>query len=306
MIGLLLLFVVAYLVLMLLLAMICASAAFSPPRRATGWALAHGEPSTPLERDIPFEEWTLQRPNAQLCVWDVPGHDSEGSAVVLLHGWSRSKLTWLERLDWWQARTRRILIPDLRGHGDSTPDGATMGLQDAADIQALVEESGESAVVLVGRSLGSVIAIHAAQQLAESKPGAVKGIIAVAPYEKFSQTLHARLAQRRLPGTPTVPIAMAILKMRGVHTGPTSAAAGRIKAPLLVIHGVLDPISAIEDARRIVSAANGEMIEVQGAAHGDHWDHEKERLDEAVESFLTRVMHGVGSETEPKVNQPAS
>ena len=233
MIGLLLLLVTAWIVLVLFLAAFCASAAYTPPRRATGWALAHGEPSTPLERDIPFEEWTNARPDgAQLCVWDVAGHDPNGPAVVLLHGWSRSKMTWLDRLDWWQARTRRILVPDLRGHGDSTPDGATMGQVDARDIEALVAESGERNVVLVGRSLGSVIAIHAAANLAESMPSTVKGVIAVAPYEEFSRTLKARLAQRQLPAMPIVPLAMAILKMRGVRAPRTSLSAGRINAPL--------------------------------------------------------------------------
>lgn len=307
MIGLLLLLFGAYIILILVLGIACASAAWNPPRRATGWAMANGEPSTPAERDLPFEEWTLDRPDgARLCVWDVPGEDPEAPCLILLHGWSRSKLTWLLRLQWWRARSRRILILDLRGHGDSTPDGATMGDIDAADVESLIERIDEECVVLVGRSLGSAIAINAAARAASSLPGVVRGVIAVAPYQHLSKSIAARLVQRHIPVTPVVPIAMAILRMRGVHSNPTTISATRLQAPLLVIHGTKDPISNIEDAHSIVEAASdGRLIEVSEAAHGDHWDLEGERLDGEVESFLKSVVK-CPAESAAEFNQPAS
>ena len=307
MIGLLALLLGAYVIVILVLAMVCAKYAWNPPRCAAGWALAHGEPSTPMERNIQFQEWTLDRPDgARLCVWDVPGHDPNAPCLVLLHGWSRSKLTWLVRLEWWQARSSRILIPDLRGHGDSTPDGSTMGDIDADDIEVLVERCDESCVVLVGRSLGSVIAIHAAQRMARTLPGVVKGVIAVAPYQALSKTIRARLDQRRLPTFLVIPLTMAILRMRGVGSQPTTVAAAGISAPLLVIHGAKDPISAIEDARLIVAAANGELVEVREAGHGNHWDLEGERLDKIVESFLKKSIVDAGSGPKHQISPPAS
>ena len=307
MIGLLLLLLGAYIILILVLGIACASAAGNPPRRATGWALAHGEPSSPADKDVPFEEWMLDRPDgARLCVWDIPGEDPEAPCLILLHGWSRSKLTWLVRLQWWRARSRRILILDLRGHGDSTPDGATMGDIDAADVEALIDRVAEECVVLVGRSLGSAIAINAAARAASSLPGVVRGVIAVAPYQHLSRSIAARLIQRQIPVTPVVSIAMAILRMRGVHSKPTTIIAARIQAPLLVIHGSKDPISRIEDAHKIVAAtSDGRLAEVSEAAHGDHWDLEGERLDGEVESFLKSVVK-CPAESAVCLNPPAS
>lgn len=181
-----------------------------------------------------------------------------------------------------------------------------MGDIDAADVEALIERVTEECVVLVGRSLGSVIAINAAARAARSLPGIVRGVIAVAPYQRLSRSIAARLIQRQIPVNPVVPIAMGILRMRGVHSKPTTVAAAILNAPLLVIHGAKDPISNIEDAHRIVEAASdGRLIEVSEAAHGDHWDLEGERLDGEVESFLKSVVK-CPAESAAYLNQPAS
>ena len=291
MIGLLLLLIIAAAILLIGLSGVCAHTARMPPRRAAGWALAHSEPVSPEDKDIPYTEWTLERPDgARVCIWDVPGKDPDAPPMVMLHGWSRSKLTWLVRLDWWQARSSRLLIPDLRGHGDSTPDGSTLGQQDAEDIVAILERAEIKEVVLVGRSLGSVVAIFSAALLQKIDPQSVLGVIAVSPYERLAHTIRARLKQRSLPTVPIVFLGMLFLKIRGMNDPSTRNAAKKLSCPLLVIQGDSDPISNPADAERITNAAeHGELVMVEGAGHGDHWDLEKERLDNAVESFLMKI-----------------
>ena len=291
MIGLILLLIIAATILLIGLSAVCAHTARMPPRRAAGWALAHSEPVSPEDKGIPYSEWTLDRPNgAQICIWDVPGKNPDAPVMVMLHGWSRSKLTWLVRLDWWQARSSRLLIPDLRGHGDSTPDGSTLGQQDAEDIAAILERADVKEVVLVGRSLGSVVAIFAGALLQSADPKSVLGVIAVSPYERLAHTIRARLKQRSLPTVPIVRLGMLFLKMRGLDDPSTRKAAEKLSCPVLVIQGDADPISNPADAERISNAVHDStLIMVEGAGHGDHWDLEKERLDEAVESFLMNI-----------------
>lgn len=283
MIGLLALLGFAVLIVIVGVAAVGARAAWKPSRHATGWALAHRHPTSPEELSIPYSEWFLDRPSGvRLCVWDVPGTAPNQPAIVLLHGWSRSKLTWLLHLESWRRRGSRIIIPDLRGHGDSTPDGVSLGDRDAEDITALLATLNEDRVVLVGRSLGSVVAIKAAVTASN-----ICGIVAVAPYIHLRSTIHARVMQHGLPTLGVVDVAMVMLGLLGVRSRSTLEAATKLDAPLLIIHGTHDPISPLADAHSIANAAkNGRVLEVEGAGHGNHWDLERERLDREVESFI--------------------
>ena len=283
MIGLLALLAFAVLVVIFGVAAVGAHAAWKPSRHATGWALAHHHPTSPEELSIPFTEWKLDRPHGvRLCVWDIPGTAENQPTIVLLHGWSRSKLTWLLHQDSWRRRGSRIIIPDLRGHGDSTPDGVSLGDRDAEDITALLATLYDDRIVLVGRSLGSVVAIKAAATASN-----VCGVVAVAPYIHLRSTIHARVMQHGLPTLGVVDVAMVMLAILGVRSRSTLDAATDLATPLLIIHGTSDAISPLADAKTIANAAKqARVVEVEGAGHGNHWDLEPERLDREVESFI--------------------
>ena len=160
----------------------------------------------------------------------------------------------------------------------------------AEDIVAMLEHAEIKEVVLVGRSLGSVVAIFSASLLQQIHPQSVLGVIAVSLYERLAHTIRARLKQRSLPTVPIVFLGMLFLKIRGLNDPSTRTAAKKLTCPLLVIQGDSDPISNPANAEKIATTAeHGELIMVEGAGHGDHWDLEKERLDDAVESFLMKV-----------------
>ncbi|MCH2160502.1 MAG: alpha/beta hydrolase [Phycisphaerales bacterium] len=291
MLGLLILLFCGYALVIVILVTLCTWNARRPRRHAMGWALANDAPLSPASLDIPFEEWTLDRPdNVRLTVWDVPGLDPTAPCLILLHGWSRSRLTWLVRLGWWRDRASRIIIPDFRGHGDSTPDGSTLGDADAQDIAELITRSDATRIVLVGRSMGSVVAIKAAGEHTAVAQGTIQGVIAVAPYERLADTIRARLWLHGLPTTPVVQLTMLMLRVLGFRDRSTTAASRNLDVPLLVIQGGRDPVSNLKSAREICEASPaGELIVVDDAAHGDHWDLEGPRLDEAVERFLAQV-----------------
>lgn len=83
--------------------------------------------------------------------------DSPGSAVMLVHGFPQSWRAWhpVARL---LAGERTLLIPDLRGFGDSarplTGYGTTVG---GEDLMAVLDHSGIDRVTLVGHDLGAVV-----------------------------------------------------------------------------------------------------------------------------------------------------
>lgn len=86
----------------------------------------------------------------------------DGPPVVLLHGLSGRATGWsgvAERL----REEHRVVVPDLRGHGDSgQPDGPYTGEAFTADLIALLDHLRWPQADLVGHSLGGRIALCAA------------------------------------------------------------------------------------------------------------------------------------------------
>ena len=73
------------------------------------------------------------------------GGDPEGPPVLLWHGFFGTSYTWRKVAPLLAARGCSVLVPDMRGYGDSDkppgPDGYD-GLNLAADFRALVRETG--------------------------------------------------------------------------------------------------------------------------------------------------------------------
>ncbi|RSM53150.1 alpha/beta hydrolase [Amycolatopsis sp. WAC 01376] len=96
--------------------------------------------------------------------------DAEGEPLVLLHGISGSGETWAPLLDHFERTGfgRRVLVPDLPGHGDSAAPRADYGLGAMAsvvrDVLALTRNRHAT---IVGHSLGGGIAMQFAYQFPE-------------------------------------------------------------------------------------------------------------------------------------------
>lgn len=90
-----------------------------------------------------------------------PGDDSEGSAVLFLHGFTADKETWLQTVDRRLLDGYRVILVDLAGHGQSEGNRDSDYTVDAqADrVHQLVEKLSIKRVNLVGHSMGGAIAI---------------------------------------------------------------------------------------------------------------------------------------------------
>jgi pimeloyl-ACP methyl ester carboxylesterase len=99
-----------------------------------------------------------------------------GEPVVLVHGLGGSATNWCE-LAPLLAEHRRLLIPDLPGHGGSEPLAAVSGLQPYADrVSAVMEREGVGRAPVVGHSLGGLVVLR----LALRRPEVVSAIVLAA------------------------------------------------------------------------------------------------------------------------------
>ena len=107
-------------------------------------------------------------------------------ALVLLHGLYDRWDTWDPVIRAFSGRYQ-VIAPDLRGHGQSEhPKSGYSPLDYQVDIVGLLDELGTEQVVLIGHSLGALVA----EFFAAENPDRTRAVVLVDP--PFEQTEQAR------------------------------------------------------------------------------------------------------------------
>jgi pimeloyl-[acyl-carrier protein] methyl ester esterase len=221
-----------------------------------------------------------------------------GAPVVLVHGWSASSAVF-EAEAAALARRRRVVAPDLRGHGRSAP--APFTLADLAhDLAALVERLTLERAVLVGWSLGAQVAL-AALPLVGTRVSALVLVAATPRFTAGEGWPHGLPAQsvevlghrlRRDPGRaaarffdgmfadgeldddgrrrvsalraaiPTPEAASALAGLDVLAREDLRPSLGSVAVPVLLLHGERDPICPVGAARAMAEALPDARLEV--------------------------------------------
>jgi pyruvate dehydrogenase E2 component (dihydrolipoamide acetyltransferase) len=99
-----------------------------------------------------------------------------GEPVLLLHGFAADRTTWAALQAGLRRAGRRVLVPDLPGHGLTEIEAAEV--EDlAADLPELLDHLGVGRISVVAHSLGAAAGLA----LASRNPGLVSGITLIAP-----------------------------------------------------------------------------------------------------------------------------
>ena len=84
-----------------------------------------------------------------------------GADIVFLHGWMCNRNFWQRQCRELAGRNFRCLAVDFRGHGDSeAPSGGYFIEQLAGDLSAMMATLGIGPAVIVGHSMGGMVAQH--------------------------------------------------------------------------------------------------------------------------------------------------
>ena len=264
------------------------------------------------------ERRELVRPDATIAYW-VSG-PRRAPVVVLLHGATLDHQAWDDQVDGLAPRYR-VVVPDLRGHGESRLD-EDFRFDDAVDdIAALLDEVDTGTpVVLGGLSLGGNIA----QEIVYRDPGRVDALVvadstcntaarhplaapltiatlsamALSGRERFMQHAAAVTSPRDdvrryvleanddRTSTEVVQILASLLN-DGLHPEP----AYRLPVPTLLLVGADDRVGDIV-AGGAEWAARDPLVEhvvIPGAGHASNQDNPA-AFTAAVAAFLDRVV----------------
>ncbi len=185
-------------------------------------------------------------------------------AVILVHGWASNLRHWEPQVEA-LAGAHRVLRMDLRGHGGSdVPAGGYTIAQFAEDVAALARSRRVRDAVVIGHSMGGLVALELARQHPElaralvmidsplTTGGVTKAALrghrlmqllradwpsgALQLYAGFFQdTRDTDLAARMITEAGEMPRAAGIAAFEGLLTYRVPPAAKRIKQPTLYI-----------------------------------------------------------------------
>ena len=246
---------------------------------------------------------------------DVGGHglrvDVAGQGppdLLCLHGL-------VDRLEIWDrmvaplSERGRVIRVDQRGHGESdAPSGPYRREDLAADVVAVIEHFGCTRAVLVGHSMGGIVAMTTALAHAERVAGLVLIGTASQSKEKVAEWYErialagerdgtAGLARaiygektRKVVSGDGQGIAHVTRALKSLYTDPLTPKLAQIRCPVLLIVGEKDPMGPKASAI-IAEELPGARLEV--IPDCGHWVHVEQ--PEAVLKAFDAWVHRVGA-----------
>lgn len=148
----------------------------------------------------------LTVPGALVHWSNLPAKEKPLGTIVLLHGVASNGSRWEEFLDTTALRNRwNFIRMDLRGHAASICRGKARLENWAADVKAVMDEAGVEKAVIVGHSLGAMIALY----FTAHYPAATAGAVYLDPLISEALTSKAKAMRRK---TPMLAVAEAVTR----------------------------------------------------------------------------------------------
>jgi uncharacterized protein len=220
----------------------------------------------------------------------VPGR----GAVLLFHGVGADRSAMLGRALFLHALGYSVLAIDFQAHGESVGKHITVGDLESWDVVAASEYLHRA---LPEERLGAIgVSMGAAAVVLAKKPLGLSAVVLESMYPTIEDALDDRMKMSLGPwGVICTPLLTVQLKPRlGIYPSrlrPIDSIA-RIGAPLLLLHGVDDHHTRIEEARREFAAAAEPKTfwEVPGAAHVDLHDFAPEEYERRIDAFFAQHL----------------
>ena len=217
--------------------------------------------------------------------------------AVVLHGWTNVKRELSSYAMEYYNRGFNVLIPDLRGHGNSESKFVSMGWLDRLDVTdwlySIAEENPKAKIIIHGVSMGGATTM---MTTGEKLPENVVLAVEDCGFTGVKDILADQCDRKyHLPSKVFIPIVSLVNKlMNGFFLGEASSIKQlkKSKTPTLFIHGDKDEFVLPSNLDPVFNAcaAPKEKYIVKGAEHAlsSHWFHEE--YWQVVDKFLSKYL----------------
>jgi hypothetical protein len=224
----------------------------------------------------------------KLVGWRFPAERARRGTVIYLHGLGDNRGSGIGIANHFTARGFDVVAYDGRALGESGGDACTYGYYEKQDLQRVVAQLPPGPVVTFGVSLGAAVALQAA-----AGDPKISLVVAVAPFSDLRTAVNERapfFASRGNLEKARV-LAEEEAHFRVDEVSPV-AAASRIRAPAIVIHGAEDRETPPGHGQRVFAALAGpkQMVLVPQAKHHDTLTADTWRqIDAWVDTYIPGV-----------------
>ena len=242
--------------------------------RAVYYPLRYPDGLWNLQREVAATDvWLTARDGVKLHTWWIEAPQAR-MATVFFHGNAGNLTHRIAHMRAIVAAGSALLLPDYRGYGksDGKPSEAGLYLDADAGYQWLIDQGyPPERLVIQGESLGTAVAVD----LAARQPCA--GVALEAPFNSASQ-----VAAGILP-------LLGPLIMRGFDS---KSKIGKIRAPLLIMHGDRDEVIPFKLGQDLFAAAPEpkSFRTIAGAGHNDLLDVAGDRYREYLADFYASLV----------------
>ncbi|HEX8184451.1 MAG TPA: alpha/beta hydrolase [Blastocatellia bacterium] len=237
--------------------------------------------------------------NGMRMYYEVRG---QGEPLVLLHGFAGAGSNWaLIFKD--PPGGYQLVVPDLRGHGQSTnPSGQFTLRQSALDVFALLDRLGIKRFKAIGMSAGGKTLLHMATQ----QPARVEAMVLVSAAPYFPE--QARAIMRQMTAEGRTEDEWQLMRQWHKHGDEqiralwmqgnsfkdsyddmnfTPPYLSTITAQTLIVHGDRDPLYPVSIAVEMYAAISGSYLWIiPNGGHGPIFGDLKESFVETAMAFL--------------------
>lgn len=247
----------------------------------------------PLERQeiLSFDGLTLA---AHILPADTPTH----LWAICVHGFSGNGLNLGIAAQHWHEKGWNVLLPDLRGCGESEGNYYGMGWLDRLDIlewiqKVVLKQVPEAQIVLHGVSMGAAaVMMTTGEKLPKNVRAAVEDCGYTDVWEEFTLQLKKVFG---LPQFPIMHIANGMAKSRAGYSFKEASSVEQVKkseTPTLFIHGDADtfvPFFMLDKVYDAAACVKKKMV-VHGAQHGEAAQLEPQRYWDTVHTFVEKYL----------------
>jgi alpha-beta hydrolase superfamily lysophospholipase len=238
-----------------------------------------------VPRPAGAREVSIESDGLTLRGWWFQGPSHRRGTLIYLHGSADNRASGVQIAERFLERGFDALLYDSRAHGESEGNACTYGYYERRDLSRAIDLLRVRPIVVLGVSLGGAVALQAA-----AEDSRISAVVAVASFSDLRT-----VARERAPFVASQADIEAAFRLAEEQAhfevdeaGPLKAA-GRIRVPVLLVHGDADAETPPAHSERLFEALHCEkrLLLVPGAGHNDAL---RPDVWTQVDAWLDRVL----------------